>query len=142
MNFPSVSVPASIVSERFSDEAIVVNLSQGRYYSLRGSAFTLWKLLDQGRPVAATDLADSLTAHYDVAPAVAHEALLVFLQKLQGEGLIQEAPAANGALAQPATAPRLPFDAPTLEVYTDMEELLALDPIHDVNPAEGWPLRK
>ncbi len=24
---------------------------------------------------------------------------------------------------------------------TDMEELIALDPVHDVSAAEGWPLR-
>ena len=34
---------------------------------------------------------------------------------------------------------KLSFSPPTLEKYTDMEELLALDPIHEVNEVVGWP---
>jgi len=33
---------------------------------------------------------------------------------------------------------RPPFQMPVVERYTDMADLLLLDPIHDVN-AEGWP---
>jgi len=36
---------------------------------------------------------------------------------------------------------RQPFSAPVLNAYTDMEELLLLDPIHDVDQA-GWPMPK
>jgi hypothetical protein len=32
----------------------------------------------------------------------------------------------------------LPFVAPVLDKYTDMQELLLLDPIHEVD-ASGWP---
>jgi hypothetical protein len=30
------------------------------------------------------------------------------------------------------------WSAPTLEVFTDMQDLLLFDPIHEVGP-EGWP---
>ena len=34
------------------------------------------------------------------------------------------------------------WTAPVLEVFTDMEDLLLLDPIHDVSEAVGWPMQK
>ena len=36
---------------------------------------------------------------------------------------------------------RQPYSPPVLNSYTDMEELLLLDPIHDVDQA-GWPMPK
>jgi len=43
-------------------------------------------------------------------------------------------------------APPLPagtvFAPPVLEVYTDMQDLLLLDPIHDVDETVGWPSPK
>ena len=40
----------------------------------------------------------------------------------------------------PVAAPRPdgPFTAPVVEKYTDMAELILLDPVHDVS-ALGWP---
>ena len=35
-------------------------------------------------------------------------------------------------------AARLPFAAPVLEKHTDMQDLILLDPVHEVG-AEGWP---
>ena len=37
-----------------------------------------------------------------------------------------------------STGEKLPFEAPVLYTYTDMAELLLLDPIHDVDET-GWP---
>jgi hypothetical protein len=47
---------------------------------------------------------------------------------------------------EPAKAPAVPTDKRPfkplkLEVYTDMQDLLLLDPIHDAEEA-GWPLTK
>jgi hypothetical protein len=39
---------------------------------------------------------------------------------------------------EPLTAAAAITAAPVLEKYTDMQELLLLDPIHDVEEA-GWP---
>ena len=53
-------------------------------------------------------------------------------------------PKTNGAHGATAVEPHvLPepqegFVAPQLHKYTDMQELLLLDPIHDVDQ-EGWP---
>ena len=36
---------------------------------------------------------------------------------------------------------KMRFEAPALQVYTDMEDLLLLDPIHEVDEM-GWPSAK
>ena len=63
---------------------------------------------------------------------------------LQAEQLIvaDEATSVNGDMFTMSEAAdgrsRLPFAAPVLHKYTDMEDLLLLDPIHDVDES-GWP---
>ncbi len=43
------------------------------------------------------------------------------------------------ALAPISAGDRPAFEAPVLESYSDMQDLLLLDPIHDVDDA-GWPV--
>jgi hypothetical protein len=45
----------------------------------------------------------------------------------------------NGAAAVAQTNGR-PYSPPKLSAYTDMQELLLLDPVHEVDDA-GWPSR-
>jgi hypothetical protein len=33
---------------------------------------------------------------------------------------------------------RIPFQAPALEKHSDMQDLILLDPVHEVGP-RGWP---
>jgi len=42
---------------------------------------------------------------------------------------------------KPSLLADAPFVLPVLERYTDMQELLLIDPIHDVDET-GWPRRK
>jgi hypothetical protein len=55
------------------------------------------------------------------------------------------APPLNGvlekALAQAGGAANGVFTRPVLTKFTDMQDLLLLDPIHDVN-SSGWPAKK
>ena len=34
---------------------------------------------------------------------------------------------------------RQPWSAPVLETFTDMQDLILLDPVHEVEPTRGWP---
>ena len=34
------------------------------------------------------------------------------------------------------------FQEPTLSKYDDLQELVALDPIHDVSASMGWPFQE
>ena len=114
-------------------------MSLGHYYSLRNSSFTVWQGLQAG--LFPDNLLTYLTNAYEVDADTVREPLGNFLEQLAIEGLILEGtPTTVEALSAPVT--RQSFTPLALEIYTDMADLLALDPIHDVSPVDGWPIKK
>ena len=76
--------------------------------------------------------------------ASATEAVSGLLEELTTASLIVPAPETNSNGAGPAAngagpaKPQAQYAAPKLSTYTDMQELLLLDPIHEVDES-GWP---
>jgi hypothetical protein len=128
-----------VVLEAFADETIAVNLASGRYYSLDLMAAEILDLLMSRRDLGA--VVEYLAFRYDAEPTEVEAAVERFVRLLLDEGLVTIAPGADsdGAFPAPSTA-GVPFAAPQLAVYSDMEDLLLLDPIHDVDHT-GWPVR-
>src|SRR3954466_3604431 len=118
------------VAELVEGEVIAINLDTGSYYSLIGPAAEVWNRLVAGFSPQeilagpADELADSLQR---------------FIDALLAEGLIRPASGAPApAASMPALAP-WPSDALRFDHFTDMQDLLLLDPIHDVDERTGWP---
>jgi hypothetical protein len=68
------------------------------------------------------------------------------ISSLQGEQLIQSDSDAvhranNPAESNSNSGEKIPFAQPVLNKFTDVEDLLMLDPIHDVDAA-GWPQKR
>lgn len=123
-----------VVAEVFETEVVVIHLERGTYYSLTGGACRIWPLLGTGLDK------DGIVARLGaLGPdwAAAAPSLHEFLDGLLVEELVREGDEARPA---PTMAPE-PYQPPLFEKFTDMEELIALDPVHDVSAAEGWPLR-
>lgn len=131
-----VNSPA-VVAEVFPEEVVAIHLDRGTYYSLSGSAPRLWPLIGCGldAPAIAARVAQSLPA---AEAAAAAEAVLAFLRELEAEELVRPGP---GRGTPPELVPAETFEPPRLERFTDMQELIALDPVHDVTDAEGWPVK-
>jgi hypothetical protein len=64
-----------------------------------------------------------------------------FITKLDGHNLLVETMNVEDIIPNEMIE-RTPFDIPIIEIYDDMKELLSLDPIHDVDSIQGWPLKK
>ena len=130
-----------IAHERVDDEVIAINLTTGAYFSLSGTAADCWTLLAASAPVNV--VAATLAERYGRDRDQVEADLAELLERLEAEGLLKEVEAPNGAGAQAVELPQddsLPdYRKPTLDKYEDMEELLLLDPIHEVDEA-GWPL--
>lgn len=62
--------------------------------------------------------------------------LAAFLRELASFDLLgaSDTPACSASLEGPAAI----FDAPRMEIFSDLQDLLLADPIHDVAEA-GWP---
>ncbi len=136
-----INAPA-VVSEIIDGEAVIMNLKSGNYYSTDAIGSRIWDWIEQG--CARRQIEDALVAGYAADAAEIERAMTAFLDDLIAQGLVEPlaggAPAAT-ADAVPPPAIKKPFRPPTLSVYTDMKDLLLLDPIHDVDEA-GWPTPK
>jgi hypothetical protein len=112
-------------------EAIIINLVTGVYYSMQGIGGDIWSMLDGQR--SADAMLQEIVAAYDVEADRAREDLHAVLRELFNEELIQVAANGGGVVAAPAApATKKPYRQPRLQVFRDMQELLALDP-----PAPG-----
>ena len=123
----------SVIDETFDGEAVLVHMGTGRYYALNGAATEVWELIrDGGTPAGLVDLLGQERGR----------AAQEFVSELLTEQLLV---AANGDEPAPAPAPQATAngwaDPPRLQRFDDLQDLLLVDPIHDVTlGADGWPV--
>jgi hypothetical protein len=142
---PSRYVPnrPAVIDETIDGEVVVIDLATGNYFSLVESAAVIWGAL-AGMP-SVEEIGAELARVFDVDATRAARVAEDFVAELVREGLAvetDEAPAADGGRPRPSqtvAAERKPFEAPRLEKYDDMQELILLDPVHDVDVEAGWP---
>ncbi len=133
-----------VIHEDFGGEVVIIHFDTGRYYTLNKTASFMWQLIDGG--AAGREIVVALTRNWacdsvDI-PAVAE----AFLTELLEEDLIVTEQSADGARFEPQDNGDNPADPsekpafvePTISGFNDMQELLLLDPIHDVDET-GWP---
>jgi hypothetical protein len=124
-----------VVAELIEGEVIAVNLESGSCYSLRGASAKVWSLLLEGHSVMEI-LQGFTSVGSSVDPA---EAIEDFVASLLAEGLILSRRGNGPAPSHEIdTGPWL-SEVLCFEHFTDMKELIQLDPIHEVDGEVGWP---
>lgn len=121
----------NVIAETLDGEALIINLRSGCYYSIDGAGEAIWALLCAGWTLA--EAASHLEAHF--GPAAANDVHRLAAELVAEELLVSAPQAAPGA---PAAVPGGAYVPPALKKYVDMQDLLAADPIHEVE-ATGWP---
>lgn len=133
----------SITADIIDNEAVIVNLSSGTYYSLVDEGAEVWKSLGEG--ISFDGLVRQMQARYQGDHLEIENAIEKLLIELVDESLVQceevscEGPD-TGFEEIPGNSTRK-FKAPILAKYTDMQELILMDPIHETNET-GWPNAK
>lgn len=131
-----VNVP-DVLDESVDGEVLIVNLESGCYYSSRGTGDAIWRMIAAG--ASPLETVDAVIANYGAARDLVEAAVRNFTGELLEERLLVEL---NNDAPKPQSPPMEKssesFVAPVLQKYTDMQDLLVLDPIHDVEPT-GWP---
>ena len=130
----------NISSEEIDGEIIIVNLLNGNYYSAQDMGAYVWGRISHGESLE--DIQTSLCQRFREKETTIRDQLPVFFDKLESEELIVRAGDSyeTGSTIIDADMPGQ-YAEPKLNCYSDMKDLLLLDPIHDVED-EGWPKKK
>ena len=128
----------NVVHETVDGEVIAIDLGNGSYYSLAGSAPAIWDLLARG--ATEGEICTALAARFDADAETIRGEVSILLGKLVENNLVVSS---ADAVAEPVAGgdlngAKVPFEPPRLERYTDMKDYFLLDPIHEVDTA-GWP---
>lgn len=128
-----------VVHETIDGETILIDLRTGTYYSLDEVGSELWQAIAGSAPLER--VMTEARRRYEGEPAEIELGVSGFVERLEGEGLLVAADEATPDAADVVGLPagRTPFSVPALHVYTDMQEFLLLDPIHQVDEVAGWP---
>lgn len=135
MQYFSTDIPQT-ASELFDGELVIAHYGSGLYYSISPAGALVWQGLKQGLAVelVISWLTEAFPARAETIPAE----VSAFVARMCEEGLLLPTPAANaGSPPELALAELGPME---LERFEDLQELLLLDPVHDVAEA-GWPHR-
>lgn len=124
-----------VSAERVDGDVIAVNLETGAYFSLSGSSADVWTAATSGAPAALwlRSLDDAYLCTVD------RDHVAEMLAACLRYGLLEEAPSTSSQTPTlPDDSPRLGWAEPHVDVFTDLQDLLLLDPIHDATDL-GWP---
>jgi hypothetical protein len=120
----------------------MINFDFGTYYSIRNAGAYIWDLIAAG--VSVDRIIEEVIRRYEGSPDKIREAVNKFIEELERAYLISPADPDGGVDAKIPDAgsgsgtKKLNFEPPVLRVYTDMQQLLLLDPVDEVDNI-GWP---
>ncbi|MDI6743430.1 MAG: PqqD family protein [Smithella sp.] len=133
-----INAPA-VISEPMEDEVVVINLDNGCYYNLNKTAAQVWNFLDQG--YSLNSIASSAEKFYPGETESIRSDFKEFVKRLIDEQLVREIEGRNGSEMNAEGFDGQTYEKPDFEKFSDMQEMLLLDPIHEVSD-EGWPHQK
>jgi len=132
----------NVIHEIIDGEAVLVNLDSGSYYSIDSVGAVVWDYVEKG--LSRHQIVEAIASQYDGEQADIDQGVQQLFIQLQEEQLIVPTETPSSNRHAPVTTPastgqnKPQFETPILHKYTDMEDLLLLDPIHDVDES-GWP---
>ena len=135
---------SNIVYEVFDNEVVIINLENGNYYSYNGIGVDIWcKLTNE---ISIFDIIKLLSKKYQTIQVnelkqiisksvaeLANENLLVLSEiNNNHKKIVSTETYDDNKVSQDN------IKTPTLQRYTDMQEFLLVDPIHEID-YEKWP---
>jgi hypothetical protein len=129
----------NVIAETIEGEAILVDLRTGNYYSIQGSGSQIWEAIARGATLS--QVTEAVANAFSIGRDEAHAAVYSLSDQLEREGLIVPVEDAGGQEPSPGlqlSSNGQAFAAPVVERYTDMQDLVLLDPVHEVDE-RGWP---
>ena len=117
-----------VAAKVMDGEAILINLSNGVYYSMDKVGAVVWELIEKDYNVE--EMIEAVAARYEVSAEQVQTDVEQLVGQLLEEKLVLMAE--DGAAREKEQPQRVeqkePYEAPQLNIYRDMGDLLALDP--------------
>ena len=126
---------ANISWERVSGEVIAIQLNTGKYYSFSNVAADIWSLADNG--ISLEEILNILGKLY-IQSENSESEVREFISKCSAELLFIKCEPESKSSVLPDDIARSTWITPQLIEYSDLQDLILVDPIHDVDDS-GWP---
>jgi hypothetical protein len=118
---------SDIAAKVIDGEAIIMNLSNGLYFSMDKVGALIWESVEAGHSVQ--EIGDLVQGRFAVDPETAQADVARLLEELLAEDLVQTKDGeGSGEPVDFNGEPRADYIPPVLNKYSDMADLLALDP--------------
>ena len=130
-----------VIFEKFDYEIILINLENGNYFSIRQVAQIIWELIEKG--LDRSSVISTIAKIYSTTFDKIEDDLTEYFEELLKESLIDLTESTNKIFDSNVKYETIekhnkPYSKPVLEIYSDMQDLILLDPIHEVDDT-GWP---
>lgn len=127
-----------VIHETLDGEVVAIDLASGAYFSMRGTGAVIWDAVAAG--LDTDTVVEHVRATHDTGDADVSTDVKTFVEDLVVRELIV---AGDGEAPRDVPDPGtgLDYTTPEVEAYTDMADVILLDPVHDVDASAGWPHR-
>jgi len=138
-----INSPA-VINDTIEGESVIINLQNGYYYSLDDIGSVIWnglinqysmeEIISAFIPRFSEDKESVINGMSELITELKKENLIVMLTEEEQKNIRHDK-------AFEIEGSALSFTKPVLNKFGDMQDLLLLDPIHEVDEA-GWPYSK
>jgi len=123
------------IYDKFDGEYIFVNMDTGKYYSMKGNSGLVLNELEEGTTLDKIVSLFDATEEYN--QEIIYQEVKGFITKLVALNVVIEKEIPQQGLQKTLLErTTTPFAGLTIEVYNDMEEVIKIDPIHNIADIE------
>lgn len=128
-----------VSAETFDNEIVAIHFLKGTYFSIRGAAIAVWTWLQNGATESC--LSELLAQRYGLDSAASQTQVEKTIGLFRQFELVIEVDAPEPNISYALDAGPEHFEEAVVEAFEDLQELIAIDPVHEVDPMQGWPHR-
>ena len=128
---------ARFPSDTLEGETVLIDTMTGSLFLFTGLAFQIWHCFADGR--AAESVVAEVVGRYGASAEAATQS---FIEALETAQMLRDK--ASTTMPEDAPGEVWPevFLVPAIERYDDIADIIAMDPIHEVDQVQGWPRRQ
>jgi hypothetical protein len=124
-----------VIADNMDGEIVILNMESGKYYSAMSTGAIVWQLMSNGYNV--DEASKIISTYYSIVIDIVKKDLNELLTKFIEDKLIKISEVSEPIISI-NISDKNEYKTPEVTVYTDMEKLLLMDPIHEVENM-GWP---